>query len=131
MQRIQSLSVASTFNYLDNSMFLSTIQTSCFFECASDAWVLKANFIFRLSSGGATAPISGPPPPPIHRYPSWEDRIYQVASEGMKDATGGDQIDSKNNNATSESDLKGNYGVDVNVPVYATVKGVRMALRTI
>ena len=59
-----------------------------------------------------------PPPRPLHRYPSWENRIYQVASEGMKDAisTGtGDSIDSTNNNS---------YRSDINVPVYATVKGV-------
>lgn len=61
-----------------------------------------------------------PPPPPLHRYPSWENRIYQVASEGMKDATG-DMIDSKNNNGLH----RGVYGSDINVPVYATVKGVR------
>ena len=79
-----------------------------------------------------------PPPPPMHRYPSWEDRIYQVASEGMKDVStaSGDQIDSKNNNGEAaaasgnaglaETDLKGAgaYGSEVNVPVYATVKGV-------
>lgn len=59
-----------------------------------------------------------PPPPPLHRYPSWEKRIYQVASEGMKDQL---LIDSKNNN----EDNRGGYGSDINVPVYATVKGVR------
>lgn len=64
-----------------------------------------------------------PPPPPLHRYPSWENRIYQVASEGMKDATG-DMIDSKNNNGIEG--LRGVYGSDINVPVYATVKGVRI-----
>ena len=26
-----------------------------------------------------------PPPPPMHRYPSWENRIYQVASEGIQE----------------------------------------------
>ena len=72
-----------------------------------------------FSSGGQKGQ-QRPPPRPIHRYPSWEDRIYQVASEGMRDATGGgDQIDSKNNNAAENG-----YGSDINVPVYATVKGV-------
>ena len=60
-----------------------------------------------------------PPPRPLHRYPSWENRIYQVASEGMKDAitTGAeaDPIDTTNNNS---------YRSDINIPVYATVKGV-------
>ena len=29
--------------------------------------------------------IQQPPPPPMHRYPSWENRIYQVASEGIQE----------------------------------------------
>ena len=78
----------------------------------------------RLSAAAqaASAEAKGqkPPPRPIHRYPSWEDRIYQVASEGMKDATGDQMGDSKNNN----QDQQNGYGSDINVPVYATVKGV-------
>ena len=67
------------------------------------------------------------PPPPIHKYPSWEDRIYQVASDGIKtssDIVIGAQIDSRNNNNLPHGQLAGGYGTDINVPVYATVKGV-------
>ena len=81
-----------------------------------------------LALSNAKIPPAGQPPPPplpIHRYPSWEDRIYQVASEGMKDATGDLPVivDSKNNNGDC-SQLRAGYGSDINVPVYATVKGV-------
>ena len=58
-----------------------------------------------------------PPPPPMHRYPSWEHRIYQVASEGIQEQDSS-KFDSKNNNGES------GFGSDINVPVYATVKGV-------
>ncbi len=59
-----------------------------------------------------------PPPPPMHRYPSWENRIYQVASEGIQELDSARFGDSKNNNGES------GFGSDINVPVYATVQGV-------
>lgn len=66
-----------------------------------------------------------PPPPPMHRYPSWEDRIYQVASEGLPDQQKRGRIsDSTNNNENGEQRNSIIYGNDVDVPVYATVKGV-------
>ena len=55
----------------------------------------------------------------MHRYPSWENRIYQVASEGIQESEDSARFrDSKNNNGES------GFGSDINVPVYATVKGV-------
>ena len=36
----------------------------------------------------------------------------------------GAQIDSRNNNNLPHGQLAGGYGTDINVPVYATVKGV-------
>ena len=62
---------------------------------------------------GKCSPPSQPPPPPLHRYPSWERRIYQVASEAGMGPT--DQ----------RASLRGSYyGSDVSVPVYAAVQGV-------
>ncbi len=81
---------------------------------------------------GGLQPEQQPPPPPMHRYPSWEDRIYQVASEGMRDVVVlGAQIDSRNNNNNGDegvnpTSLRGGFGSDIDVPVYATVKGVSL-----
>lgn len=77
------------------------------------------------------------PTPPLHRFPSWEAKIYQVANDGLttsercsssheQDESGnsmenssGDGIDSSRAQRTAS----GGY-CDINVPVYATVKGV-------
>lgn len=74
------------------------------------------------------------PTPPLHRFPSWEAKIYQVANDGL---TSGDNTNSNDRNSSNplndsnESSGKrvqrtasGGY-CDINVPVYATVKGVR------
>ena len=61
------------------------------------------------------------PPPPCHKYPSWEEKLYQVASDGL--SVIGATIDGSNNNYESPHYTSG-YGPDINVPVYATVKGV-------
>ncbi|XP_044747899.1 uncharacterized protein CG43867 isoform X7 [Coccinella septempunctata] len=60
------------------------------------------------------------PTPPLHRFPSWEDRIYQVAADGLT-LTG-----------TTPSDLgpeQAGYQ-DIPVPVYATVKGRASQIRS-
>ncbi|XP_039294127.1 uncharacterized protein CG43867-like [Nilaparvata lugens] len=65
-----------------------------------------------------------PPTPPLHRFPSWESRIYQVANEGL--ATSTLQTDSTNNNHNPPSQ---GY-CDISVPVYATVKGRASQIRS-
>eukprot|EP00092_Neocalanus_flemingeri_P001971 GFUD01002103.1.p1 GENE.GFUD01002103.1~~GFUD01002103.1.p1 ORF type:complete len:1505 (+),score=292.95 GFUD01002103.1:136-4515(+) len=85
-----------------------------------------------LSGGNSTVQA---PPPPIHKYPSWEDRIYQVASDGIKTSSSdiviGAQIESRNNNNLPHGQLaSGGYGTDINVPVYATVKGRASQIRS-
>ncbi|XP_018336737.1 uncharacterized protein CG43867 isoform X2 [Agrilus planipennis] len=60
------------------------------------------------------------PTPPLHRFPSWEDRIYQVAADGLT-LTG-----------TTPSDMgpeQAGYQ-DIPVPVYATVKGRASQIRS-
>jgi len=77
-----------------------------------------------LSSVGSSGAAAGSaPPPPAHRYPSWEDRIYQVASEGLGDAEG-----EVGNGGNTRNSLCG-FGDDINVPVYASVKGVSIGER--
>lgn len=74
------------------------------------------------------------PTPPLHRFPSWEAKIYQVANDGL---TSGDNTNGKDRNSCNPLDdskdssgkrvqrtASGGY-CDINVPVYATVKGVR------
>lgn len=67
-----------------------------------------------------------PPTPPLHRFPSWEAKIYQVANNALVGnetdsqevvGAGGGGVGSGNNTMTA------GY-CDINVPVYATVKGV-------
>lgn len=79
-----------------------------------------------------------PPTPPLHRFPSWEAKIYQVANNALV----GNETDSQDlamTNATTtngggiavagsaqssqHNTLSGGY-CDISVPVYATVKGV-------
>ena len=115
--------------------------------------------------------VNGAPPLPLHRYPSWEGRIYQVASDagiltsnettstntllyGTSDNVPivGDSMNNNNqeyasdirnivddhtleydddkdiNNRLSTASLRGSigFGSDVSVPVYTSIKGVRI-----
>ena len=91
----------------------------------------------RAGSGdsGPTVSVHPPPPPPVHRYPSWEDRIYRIANEGMNASTEevafGAGSDSRNNNSESRlsANFGGGFGEDISVPVYATIKGVSLNFR--
>ena len=104
--------------------------------------------------------VNGAPPLPLHRYPSWEGRIYQVASDAgiLSETTTTNAVgDSMNNNhqeyasdirnisddhiieydddkdvnhRLSTASLRGSigFGSDVSVPVYTSIKGVRVKL---
>lgn len=69
-----------------------------------------------------------PPTPPLHRFPSWEAKIYQVANNGL---AGGEQesndrdstVSTANVTTRQQATASGGY-CDISVPVYATVKGV-------
>lgn len=74
------------------------------------------------------------PTPPLHRFPSWEAKIYQVASDGLEasDTSNANDKDTSHNTLDSSTDgghsraqrtASGGY-CDIPVPVYATVKGV-------
>ncbi len=71
-----------------------------------------------------------PPPPPLHRYPSWEDRIYQVACEAGLPNQQQVRIRQDDVNTCSSSNRNSlcGYGDDISVPVYASVKGVRSSI---
>lgn len=76
-----------------------------------------------------------PPTPPLHRFPSWESRIYQVANEGLAGvaAVANQAEPTAAAAAVHPSRVVSSQGYcDISVPVYATVKGVsfyRIVLR--
>lgn len=86
-------------------------------------------------SSGFTSDLSGPraPTPPLHRFPSWEAKIYQVANDGLKsgeNSNSNERDESKSlddagdaNHTRTQRTASGGF-CDINVPVYATVKGV-------
>ncbi|XP_050082258.1 uncharacterized protein CG43867 isoform X3 [Anopheles aquasalis] len=109
-----------------------------------------------LPSGGSSTTTSDsvadlgtprPPTPPLHRFPSWEAKIYQVANDGLAGAGGGSNgaADGENESQDQESGsgmtsslggvnsrsqtVSGGY-CDISVPVYATVKGRASQIRS-
>nr|CAD7396662.1 unnamed protein product [Timema cristinae] len=106
-------------------------------------WLHTTNNHREVSHGGSTSSTNSgsdgaccsgrPPTPPLHRFPSWESRIYQVAADGLQVAGPQQQADSANNNGRSA----GTHGhssagyCDISVPVYATVKGRASQIRSI
>ncbi|XP_063217815.1 uncharacterized protein CG43867 isoform X3 [Bacillus rossius redtenbacheri] len=82
------------------------------------------------SEAAASCPAR-PPTPPLHRFPSWESRIYQVAADGLRTAGArlrppADAANNNNNNAHCSAGY-----CDISVPVYATVKGRASQIRSI
>lgn len=75
-----------------------------------------------------------PPTPPLHRFPSWESRIYEVAINGINmtcDSPQGTPSNSPNNNSKPSTDPYINsIFPELNIPVYATVKGRASQIRS-
>lgn len=86
---------------------------------------------------------SKPPTPPLHRFPSWESRIYQAAAEGFSVTEQPPslplqvhQIHPNHNVQPHQQQLQPRTHThrlsatgsvcyhDISIPVYATVKGV-------
>lgn len=65
-----------------------------------------------------------PPTPPLHRFPSWEAKIYQVASDGLTSGENSKRETSNTLDGSTEGNRASGGYCDINVPVYATVKGV-------
>lgn len=66
-----------------------------------------------------------PPTPPMHRFPSWEAKIYQVANDGLAgDGESKTQESTCNSGSLNRGQILSDGYCDINVPVYATVKGV-------
>ncbi|XP_054260935.1 uncharacterized protein CG43867 isoform X1 [Macrosteles quadrilineatus] len=65
-----------------------------------------------------------PPTPPLHRFPSWESRIYQVANEGLAAATSQSAMETSGHHSAAQG-----YK-EISVPVFATVKGRASQIRS-
>lgn len=98
------------------------------------------------ASCGSSSPTSTsefmsakPPTPPLHRFPSWEAKIYQVANDGLAGITTTNDGDSdsqdQDRSSTNVDSLPRNSQqagyCDINIPVYATVKGRASQIRSI
>ncbi|XP_061467069.1 pleckstrin homology domain-containing family H member 1 isoform X2 [Rhineura floridana] len=77
---------------------------------------------------GVMDPGGKPPTPPLHRFPSWESRIYAVAKSGMRLSEVA--VGSDSSNRTSNSPAYSPLGPftclvyrNVTVPVYTMLKG--------
>ncbi|XP_044579175.1 uncharacterized protein CG43867 isoform X3 [Cotesia glomerata] len=93
-------------------------------------------------SGKTSAPR--PPTPPLHRFPSWEAKIYQVADGGLgigpstNEDTSGVPSSTSNTTSSKHSHTAGHNLTthnsqgycDISVPVYATVKGRASQIRS-
>ncbi|KAM9354352.1 pleckstrin homology domain-containing family H member 1 isoform 2-T2 [Pholidichthys leucotaenia] len=72
--------------------------------------------------------ILKPPTPPLHRFPSWESRIYAVAKSGMRVSEAGPGARSPGRGSTlPQYPAAGPFTQliykNINVPVYTTLKG--------
>ncbi|XP_076141882.1 pleckstrin homology domain-containing family H member 2 [Alosa pseudoharengus] len=75
-----------------------------------------------------SVPVSKPPTPPLHRFPSWESRIYAVAKSGISLCES-----SCTNVANKDASQKSSYPAvllyssliykDMTMPTYTTLKG--------
>ncbi|XP_063047989.1 pleckstrin homology domain-containing family H member 2 [Engraulis encrasicolus] len=81
-----------------------------------------------IQSLNNSVPANKPPTPPLHRFPSWESRIYAVAKSGISLSES-----SCTDIANKDPSLKSSYPAvllysslihkDMNMPTYATLKG--------
>ncbi|KAM4665190.1 pleckstrin homology domain-containing family H member 1 [Discoglossus pictus] len=108
MELVESLDVS-----MDNGLNLTT-------ECSlKDIWTMEE---------GIGEPGSKPPTPPLHRFPSWESRIYAVAKFGMRLSEGAfanEPYVSYPSTMPCSSPSPFTYLIYKNItaPVYTTLKG--------
>uniref|UniRef100_A0A8C3EY01 Pleckstrin homology, MyTH4 and FERM domain containing H1 n=1 Tax=Corvus moneduloides TaxID=1196302 RepID=A0A8C3EY01_CORMO len=79
-----------------------------------------------VSSEAGALDLGGKPPtPPLHRFPSWESRIYAVAKSGMRLSEVAMVNDTSISNFSCSTSGPFTYLIyrNVTVPVYTTLKG--------
>ncbi|KAM8947352.1 pleckstrin homology domain-containing family H member 2 isoform 2-T2 [Pelodytes ibericus] len=86
--------------------------------------------IFNISERATSAK---PPTPPLHRFPSWENRIYAIAKSGMRMSEVTEDSINKSNTMPSSS-TSGIYTSliykNMTMPVYTTLKGKATQIST-
>ncbi|CAG4997109.1 unnamed protein product [Parnassius apollo] len=97
------------------------------------AWQGAVNVVVQGNSRGgsstgesSTSENPRPPTPPLHRFPSWEAKIYQVADDGLQQSVEEELSPPPCPRPMHEST---SYQ-DLSVPVYATVKGRASQIRS-
>ncbi|XP_068631994.1 uncharacterized protein CG43867-like [Battus philenor] len=97
------------------------------------AWQGTVNVVVQGNSRGgsstgesSTSENPRPPTPPLHRFPSWEAKIYQVADDGLQQSVEEELSPPPCPRPMHEST---SYQ-DLSVPVYATVKGRASQIRS-
>ncbi|NXC13015.1 PKHH1 protein, partial [Corythaeola cristata] len=79
------------------------------------------------SEAGILDPGGKPPTPPLHRFPSWESRIYAVAKSGMRLSEVATVNDTSSCFSNFSRSTSGPFTCliyrNVTVPVYTTLKG--------
>ncbi|XP_045773817.1 uncharacterized protein CG43867 isoform X3 [Maniola jurtina] len=89
--------------------------------------VVQGNSRGGSSTGdSSTSEQPRPPTPPLHRFPSWEAKIYQVADDGLQQSVEEELSPPPCPRTMHEST---SYQ-DISVPVYATVKGRASQIRS-
>nr|XP_015218797.1 PREDICTED: pleckstrin homology domain-containing family H member 2 [Lepisosteus oculatus] len=95
--------------------------------CGEGVFSDRSTSVEELESPGR-APGSKPPTPPLHRFPSWESRIYAVAKSGIRlSETSCTDLASKNSSPVSSYSASALYTSliykNMTTPVYTTLKG--------
>ncbi|KAG8186143.1 hypothetical protein JTE90_022731 [Oedothorax gibbosus] len=75
-----------------------------------------------------------PPTPPLHRFPSWESRIYEVAVNGIslsRDALHTCPIIPSHKPKKTQDSYMADSFTDMSIPVYAMVKGRASQIRSV
>jgi hypothetical protein len=75
------------------------------------------------------------PTPPLHRFPSWEAKIYEVANDGLAKTGRDEENNPQDRDSTNVDSLPRIQATlsgycDINIPVYATVKGRASQIRS-
>ncbi|XP_071963475.1 pleckstrin homology domain-containing family H member 1-like isoform X2 [Antedon mediterranea] len=87
-------------------------------------------------SNAASPDLSKPPPPPLHKMPSWENRIYNVASGGIRMSASLENLTSPNRKSSAaiyqpgDNEFANAMYKEMDVPVYTTLRGAASQIRS-